>query len=245
MMKYGAEFLGTFWIVILATGSNTIAANLPQTGVGTIGTALVCGLAFVASASAMGRESGAHYNPAVTIGHVAAGRMPIDSALWYVVVQLLGALVACAVLTLILKGRPGFDLAIAGLSAAGYGEHSPTGYGLQSALLSELVSSAFLLSVYLASTLRQPMGAVPVLGVGSALIAIEILTIPITNGAVNPAGSTGSALLVRGWALQQLWLFWIGPVIGATITGFVFRFLPSRADEFDGARESKRKSGRK
>jgi aquaporin Z len=223
--KYLAEFLGTFWLVLGGCGAAVLAAKFPQTGIGFLGVALAFGLTVVTMAYAVGHISGGHFNPAVTVGQLAAGRIDTTDALWYVISQVLGGIAAAAVLAVIASGRSGFDLPASGFAANGYGEHSPGGYGLGACFLSELVMTFFFLLIILGSTSRgAPTGFGP-LAIGLALTVIHLVSIPVTNTSVNPARSTGPALFVGGWALQQLWLFWLAPVLGAIAGGVVWRLL--------------------
>jgi len=223
--KLAAEFLGTFWLVLGGCGSAVIAAAFPHLGIGLLGVSLAFGLTVVTMAYAVGHVSGAHFNPAVTLGLVAAGRTTIGDAVGYIIVQVLGAVAAAAVLAYIASGKPGFDLVASGFAANGYGEHSPGGYALGAALLSEFVMAFFFLLVILGATSRRaPAGFAP-LAIGLALTLIHLVSIPVTNTSVNPARSTGPALFVGGWALAQLWVFWVAPIAGAAVAGLVHRML--------------------
>jgi aquaporin Z len=226
--KLAAEFLGTFWLVLGGCGSAVIAAAFPHVGIGLLGVSLAFGLTVVTMAYAVGHVSGGHFNPAVTLGLVAAGRTPASVAPGYVIAQLAGAIAAAAVLAAIASGRPGFDLAASGFAANGYGDHSPGFYSLGSALLTEFTMTFFFLLVILGVTHRRaPPGFAP-LAIGLALALIHLVSIPVTNTSVNPARSTGPALFVGGWALSQLWAFWVAPVAGAVVAGFVHRGLFER-----------------
>jgi aquaporin Z len=228
MRKLSAEFLGTFWLVLGGCGSAVLAAAFPHVGIGLLGVALAFGLTVVTMAYAVGHISGAHFNPAVTLGLVAAGRTPPGEAVGYVIVQVAGAIAAAAVLAAIATGKPGFDLVASGFAANGYGEHSPGGYALGAALLSEFVMTFFFLLVILGATGRRaPAGFAP-LAIGLALTLIHLVSIPVTNTSVNPARSTGPALFVGGWALSQLWLFWVAPIAGAVVAGLAHRALLER-----------------
>jgi aquaporin Z len=223
--KLAAEFLGTFWLVLGGCGSAVLAAAFPHVGIGLLGVSLAFGLTVVTMAYAVGHVSGAHFNPAVTLGLVAAGRTRIGDAVGYIIVQVLGAIAAAAVLAYVASGKPGFDLVASGFAANGYGEHSPGGYALGAALLSEFVMTFFFLLVILGATSqRAPAGFAP-LAIGLALTLIHLVSIPVTNTSVNPARSTGPALFVGGWALAQLWLFWVAPIAGAVVAGLVHRML--------------------
>jgi aquaporin Z len=221
--KLGAEFLGTFWLVLGGCGSAVLAAAFPNVGIGLLGVALAFGLTVVTMAYAVGHVSGGHFNPAVTLGLVAAGRVkPVDAA-GYIVVQVLGAIAAAGVLAFIASGKAGFDVAASGLAANGYGAHSPGGYTLAASLVTEFVMTFFFLIVILGATSRRaPAGFAP-LAVGLALTLIHLVSIPVTNTSVNPARSTGPAIFVGGWALAQLWLFWVAPIAGAMVAGVVHR----------------------
>jgi aquaporin Z len=222
--RLGAEFLGTFWLVFGGCGSAVLAAAFPQLGIGFTGVALAFGLTVVTMAYAVGHISGAHFNPAVTVGLWAGNRFPAADIVPYIVVQVLGGIAAAAVLYLIATGKAGFDLS-SGFASNGYGVHSPGGYSLTSALIAEVVLTFFFLIVILGSTHgRAPVGFAP-LAIGLALALIHLISIPVTNTSVNPARSTGPAVFVGGWALAQLWLFWVAPIIGALIGGFVYRWL--------------------
>jgi len=220
----GAEFIGTFWLVLGGCGSAVLAAGFPSLGIGFMGVALAFGLTVLTMVYAIGHISGGHLNPAVSIGLWAGGRFPADRLLPYVVAQVLGAIVAAAVLYLIASGKAGFSVA-GGFASNGYGEHSPGGYSLFSCLVDEVVLTFMFLMVILGSTdERAPKGFAP-LAIGLALTLIHLISIPVTNTSVNPARSTGPALFAGGWALAQLWLFWLAPIVGALIAGAVYRWL--------------------
>jgi aquaporin Z len=222
--KLGAEFLGTFWLVFGGCGSAVLAAGFPELGIGFVGVSLAFGLTVLTMAYAVGHISGGHFNPAVTVGLWAGGRFSAGEIIPYWIAQVVGALVAGAVLYVIASGAAGFDLA-AGFASNGYGEHSPGGYSLVSALVAEIVLTFFFLIVILGSTdKRTPAGFAPI-AIGLALTLIHLISIPVTNTSVNPARSTGPALFVGGWALAQLWLFWVAPLIGGAIGGFIYRWL--------------------
>jgi aquaporin Z len=222
--RLGAEFLGTFWLVFGGCGSAVLAAAFPSLGIGFTGVSLAFGLTVLTMAYAVGHISGAHFNPAVTIGLWAGGRFPASDIVPYIVVQVLGGIAAAGVLYLIASGKAGFDLA-GGFASNGFGAHSPGGYGLTSALIAELVLTFFFLVVILGATHgRAPVGFAPI-AIGLALTLIHLISIPVTNTSVNPARSTGPAIFVGGWALAQLWLFWVAPIVGALIGGFVYRWL--------------------
>ena len=222
--KLGAEFIGTFWLVLGGCGSAVLAARFPEIGIGLVGVALAFGLTVVTMAYAVGRISGGHFNPAITVGLFAGGRTPAGELLPYILAQLAGAIVAALVLYVIASGKEGFDLA-AGFASNGYGEHSPGGYSLVACLVSELVLTAGFLFVIMGVTdTRAPSGFAP-LAIGLTLTLIHLISIPVTNTSVNPARSTGPALLVGGWALAQLWLFWVAPLIGGVLGGVIYRWL--------------------
>ncbi|RPJ47716.1 MAG: aquaporin Z [Candidatus Latescibacterota bacterium] len=224
MKQYGAEFFGTFWLVLGGCGSAVLAAAFPGLGIGFLGVALAFGLTVVTMAFAIGHVSGCHLNPAVSIGLWAGKRFPAAKLLPYIVAQVLGAIVAGGVLYLIASGKAGFD-ASAGFASNGYGEHSPGGYSFGAALLCEIVMTMMFLLVILGSTdKRAPQGFAP-LAIGLALTLIHLISIPVTNTSVNPARSTGVALFAGGWALGQLWLFWIAPIIGALLGALVYGFV--------------------
>ena len=216
-----AEFIGTFWLVFGGCGSAVLAAAFPNVGIGLLGVALAFGLTVLTMAYAIGHVSGCHLNPAVSIGLVVAKRFPAADLLAYVVAQVAGAVVAAGVLFLIASGKTGFDLA-GGFAANGYGAHSPGGYSLTACLVAEVVLTfMFLLIILGATDQRAPQGFAPI-AIGFGLTLIHLIGIPVTNLSVNPARSTGPALFVGGWAVQQLWLFWIAPIVGAAIAGMVY-----------------------
>jgi aquaporin Z len=225
-----AELIGTFWLVFGGTGSAVLAAvfltpDKVPVGIGFAGVALAFGLTVLTMAYALGHISGGHFNPAVTIGLWAGKRFPAREIAPYVIAQVAGALLASAVLLAIASGRPDFALQPNGLAANGYGDHSPGGYGLGAGLVTEIVLTAGFLIVILGSTdARAPKGFAPI-AIGLALTLIHLISIPVTNTSVNPARSTGPALLVGGWALGQLWLFWVAPIVGALLAGFGYRAL--------------------
>lgn len=230
MKKYGAEFLGTFWLVIGGCGSAVLAAAFPEVGIGLLGVSLAFGLTVLTMAFAIGHISGCHLNPAVSIGLWAGGRFPAASLLPYIVSQVLGATAAGAVLYFIASGAPGFDVS-AGFASNGYGVHSPGGYSLAAALLTEVVMTMFFLLVILGATdKRAPAGFAPV-AIGLALTLIHLISIPVTNTSVNPARSTGVALFVGDWALNQLWLFWLAPIAGAVIGALAYRYIGGEGRE--------------
>jgi aquaporin Z len=219
-----AEGIGTFWLTFAGCGSAVIAAKFPEVGIGLLGVALAFGLTVLTMAYAIGHISGCHLNPAVTIGLWAGGRFPSQDVAAYVVSQVVGAIVAAAVLYVIASGAPGFDLA-QGFAANGYGTHSPGHYGLFSGLVAELVLTMMFLFVIMGSTHgKAPVGFAPI-AIGLCLTLIHLVDIPITNASVNPARSTGPALFAGGWALAQLWLFWVAPLLGGALGGIIYRRL--------------------
>jgi aquaporin Z len=220
--KYFAEFLGTFWLVLGGCGSAVLAAGFPTLGIAFAGVALAFGLTVLTGAYALGPISGGHFNPAVSIGLWAGGRFPGRQVPAYVIAQVLGAIAAAAVLYVIASGKTGFDVG-AGFAANGYGEHSPGKYSLQSALVTEVVMTFMFLVVILGAThQRAPVGFAGI-AIGFALTLIHLISIPVTNTSVNPARSTGPAVFVGGWALAQLWLFWLAPIVGALAAGWIYR----------------------
>ncbi len=226
MKQYGAEFLGTFWLVLGGCGSAVLAAAFPQVGIGLHGVSLAFGLTVLTMAYAIGHISGCHLNPAVSVGLWAGGRFPANKLLPYIVAQVLGAIVAGGVLYVIAGGAPGFDVS-KGFASNGYGAHSPGGYSLQAALLTEVVMTMFFLLVILGATdKRAPAGFAPI-PIGLALTLIHLISIPVTNTSVNPARSTGVALFVGDWAVSQLWLFWVAPILGAVLGAVAYRFIAS------------------
>jgi aquaporin Z len=219
-----AELLGTFWLVLGGCGSAVLAAKFPEVGIGLAGVSLAFGLTVVTMAYAVGHISGGHFNPAVTIGLFAGGRVKAGEIAPYIVAQLIGAVLAAWMLAYIASGN-GTDAIAGGLASNGYGDHSPGGYSQGAAFLMEVVMTFFFLIVILGATDgRAPAGFAP-LAIGLALTLIHLISIPVTNTSVNPARSTGPALLVGGWAVQQLWLFWVAPILGAVLAGGVYRWL--------------------
>ena len=227
--KVMAEFFGTFWLVFGGCGSAVLAAAFPNTGIGFAGVAFAFGLTVLTMAYAVGHISGGHFNPAVTIGLYAGGRTPASNLLPYILAQLVGAIAAAAVLYLIASGKAGFDLG-AGFASNGYGAHSPGGYSLVACLVAELVLTFMFLFVIMGATDSRAHGALAPLAIGLTLTIIHLISIPVTNTSVNPARSTGPAIFVGGWALAQLWLFWLAPIVGGAAGGFAYRSL-MEADE--------------
>jgi aquaporin Z len=225
-----AEFIGTFWLVFGGCGSAVLAAAFPGVGIGLLGVSLAFGLTVLTMAFAIGHISGCHLNPAVSVGLVVGGRFPAKELLPYVAAQLAGGAVGAGVLYFIASGKAGFDLA-GGLASNGYGAHSPGGYTMISALVAEVVLTfAFLFIILGATDKRAPAGFAPI-AIGLALTLIHLIGIPVTNLSVNPARSTGPAVFVGGWALEQLWLFWVAPIVGAVIAGFVYPRVAEAAVE--------------
>ncbi|NRA71892.1 MAG: aquaporin Z [Gammaproteobacteria bacterium] len=224
MEKYGAEFFGTFWLVLGGCGSAVLAAAFPEVGIGLLGVSLAFGLTVLTMAFAIGHISGCHLNPAVSIGLWAGGRFPAKELLPYIVSQVLGAIVAAGVLYLIASGKAGFELS-AGFASNGYGAHSPGQYSMVAALITEVVMTMFFLFIIMGATdKRAPQGLAPI-AIGLCLTLIHLVSIPVTNTSVNPARSTGVALFVGDWAVSQLWLFWVAPIIGAVLGALAYRFI--------------------
>ena len=229
MKKYGAEFFGTFWLVLGGCGSAVLAAAFPNVGIGLLGVALAFGLTVLTMAYAIGHISGCHLNPAVSVGLWAGGRFPASQLLPYIVAQVLGAIVAGGVLYLIASGKAGFNVS-AGFASNGYGPHSPGGYSLVAALVTEVVMTIMFLLVILGATdKRAPQGMAPI-AIGLCLTLIHLISIPVTNTSVNPARSTGVAIFVGDWAVTQLWLFWVAPFIGALLGAAIYRFIGGLED---------------
>jgi aquaporin Z len=227
MKQYSAEFLGTFWLVLGGCGSAVLAAAFPQVGIGLHGVSLAFGLTVLTMAFAIGHISGCHLNPAVSIGLWAGGRFPAAKLPAYIISQVLGAITAGGVLYIIASGAPGFDVS-KGFASNGFGTHSPGGYSMMAALVTEVVMTMFFLIVILGATdKRAPAGFAPI-AIGLALTLIHLISIPVTNTSVNPARSTGVAVFVGDWAIGQLWLFWLAPIIGAVLGAFAYRAI---ADE--------------
>ena len=229
MKKYGAEFFGTFWLVLGGCGSAVLAAAFPNVGIGLLGVSLAFGLTVLTMAFAIGHISGCHLNPAVSIGLWAGGRFPVNQLLPYIVSQVLGAVVAGGVLYLIASGKAGFDVST-GFASNGYGAHSPGGYTLLAALVTEVVMTMMFLIIILGATdKRAPQGFAPI-AIGLGLTLIHLISIPVTNTSVNPARSTGVAVFVGDWAIAQLWLFWVAPVVGGLLGAAVYRFIGGADD---------------
>ncbi len=231
--RLAAEFFGTMWLVLGGCGSAVLAAAFPSLGIGFVGVSLAFGLTVLTMAYALGHVSGCHLNPAVSLGLVVGGRFKAKDLLPYVVAQVAGAVVAAGVLYVIATGKAGFDLT-GGFASNGYGEHSPGGYSLTAALVCEFVMTFFFLMIILGATdERAPSGFAPI-AIGLALTLIHLISIPVTNTSVNPARSTGPALFVGGWALSQLWLFWIAPLLGAALAGVVYRVVSGERSQAAG-----------
>ena len=229
MKKYVAEFIGTFWLVLGGCGSAVLAAAFPDVGIGLLGVSLAFGLTVLTMAFAIGHISGCHLNPAVSIGLCLGGRFEAKELVPYIIAQVLGGIAAGGVLYLIASGKAGFDVT-AGFASNGYGEHSPGGYSLLSGLVTEVVMTLMFLVIILGATdERAPQGFAPI-AIGLGLTLIHLISIPVTNTSVNPARSTGVALYAGGWAISQLWLFWVAPIIGAALGGIVYRFIGSNGE---------------
>jgi len=222
--KLTAEFIGTFWLVLGGCGAAVLAAAFPDVGIGLLGVSFAFGLTVLTMAFAIGHISGCHLNPAVSIGLWAGGRFPAGELLPYIITQVAGAIAGAGVVYLIASGKAGFELS-GGLASNGYGEHSPGGYSLVSCLVAEIVMTFMFLMIILGATdKRAPQGFAPI-AIGLGLTLIHLISIPVTNTSVNPARSTGPALLVGDWATAQLWMFWVAPIVGALIAGYVYRFF--------------------
>ena len=220
--KYAAEVIGTFWLTFAGCGSAVLAAAFPQVGIGLLGVSFAFGLSVVTMAFAIGHVSGCHLNPAVTVGLAAGGRFPGGQVIPYIIAQVIGAILGAALLYVIASGKAGFDLA-GGFASNGYADHSPGKYSLLAGFVCEVAMTAMFLFIIMGATHgKAPAGFAP-LAIGLALVLIHLVSIPVTNTSVNPARSTGPALFVGGWAIQQLWLFWVAPLIGGVIGGVVYR----------------------
>lgn len=225
--RLAAEFIGTFWLVFGGCGAAVLAAAVPELGIGYMGVALAFGLTLLTMCYAIGHISGCHINPAVSVGLAVGGRFPARDLLPYIATQVVAAIVAAGVLYYVASGKPGFDIA-SGLASNGYGAHSPQGYSMASALVVETVLTFGFLLVILGATDRRVPAGFAGLAIGLVLTLIHLIAIPVTNTSVNPARSTGPAVFVQGWALSQLWLFWVAPIIGASLAGLVYRWLGGR-----------------
>ena len=223
MKKLVAEFFGTFWLVLGGCGSAVLAAGFPELGIGFVGVSLAFGLTVLTMVYAIGHISGCHLNPAVSIGLWIGGRFEIKDLFPYIGAQVLGGIAGAGTLYLIASGQPGFELG--GFAANGYGEHSPGGYGMLSGLISEVVMTFFFLIVILGATHSKAPQGFGGVAIGLALTLIHLISIPVTNTSVNPARSTSQAIFVGDWAMEQLWLFWIAPILGAVVAGLVYKYL--------------------
>jgi aquaporin Z len=227
--RMAAEFFGTFWLVLGGCGSAVLAAAFPGVGIGLLGVALAFGLTVLTMAYAIGHISGCHLNPAVSVGLAVAGRFPFSEVVQYVVAQVAGAVAGAGILYLIASGKAGFDVA-AGFASNGFGEHSPGGYSMAAGLLVEAVMSFMFLFVILGATDHRAPPALAPVAIGLCLTLIHLVSIPVTNTSVNPARSTGPALFVGGWALAQVWAFWVAPIVGAALAGMVYPWLAATAE---------------
>jgi aquaporin Z len=223
MKKLVAEFIGTLWLVLGGCGSAVLAAAYPELGIGFAGVAIAFGLTVVTMAYAIGHISGCHLNPAVTIGLCVGGRFNKKEVLPYIVAQVLGGIAGAAILYVIASGKPGFE--VGGFAANGYGEHSPGGYGLLAALVTEVVMTFMFLIIILGATHSKAPKGLAGLAIGLGLTLIHLISIPVTNTSVNPARSTSQAIFAGGWALGQLWLFWVAPIVGAILAGIVYKII--------------------
>lgn len=228
--KLTAEFVGTFWLVLGGCGSAVLAAAFPELGIGLAGVSLAFGLTVLTAAYSLGPISGGHFNPAVTVGLWAGGRFPAGQVVSYIVAQVAGAIVGAAVLYVIASGAPDFSLS-GGFASNGYGEHSPGGYSMLASAVSEVVMTFMFLIVILGATHRRAPVGFAGIAIGLALTLIHLISIPVTNTSVNPARSTGPALFVGDWALSQLWLFWVMPIVGAALAGVVYKTIFEVEDE--------------
>ncbi|WP_294674063.1 aquaporin Z [uncultured Fluviicola sp.] len=223
MKKLIAEFIGTFWLVLGGCGSAVLAAGYPELGIGFVGVSIAFGLTVLTMAYAIGHISGCHLNPAVTIGLWVGGRFETKDVFPYIASQVLGGIAGAGILYLIASGKSGFELG--GFAANGYGEHSPDGYNMQSALITEVVMTFIFLIIILGATHKRASAGFAGIAIGLGLTLIHLISIPVTNTSVNPARSTSQALFVQGWAFEQLWLFWVAPIAGAIMAGLLYRFL--------------------
>lgn len=227
--KLGAEFIGTFWLVLGGCGSAVLSAAFPDVGIGLLGVSLAFGLTVLTMAFAIGHISGCHLNPAVSVGLWSSGRFPTSELAPYIAAQVAGGLAGAAILYVIATGQAGFDVT-AGFASNGYGEHSPGGYSLTAALVTEIVMTFMFLIIILGATdKRAPQGFAPI-AIGLGLTLIHLISIPVTNTSVNPARSTGVAIFQGDWAISQLWLFWLAPIVGAVLAGVVYRWFESESN---------------
>lgn len=225
LKKLSAEFFGTFWLVFGGCGSAVLAAGFPELGIGFAGVALAFGLTVLTMAYAVGHISGGHFNPAVTLGLFAGGRFPAKDVVPYIISQVIAGIAAGGVLWLIASGKAGFDASASDFASNGYGDHSPGGFSLQAAIIAEFVLTAFfLIIIHGATDKRAPAGFAPI-AIGLGLTLIHLISIPVTNTSVNPARSTGVAIFQGGWAIDQLWVFWLVPIAGAIVGGLIYRCL--------------------
>jgi aquaporin Z len=230
MRKYTAEFIGTFWLVLGGCGSAVLAAAFPEVGIGLLGVSLAFGLTVLTMAFAIGHISGCHLNPAVSVGLCVGGRFPSSELPGYIISQVLGGVAGAAVLYLIASGKAGFDVH-AGFASNGFGEHSPGGYSLVAALVTEIVLTMMFIFIILGATdKRAPKGLAPV-AIGLGLTLIHLVSVPVTNASVNPARSTGVAVFAGGWAISQLWLFWVAPILGAIVGALIYSFVGKDEEE--------------
>ena len=226
--KVAAEFLGTAWLVLGGCGAAVLAAGFPELGIGFVGVALAFGLTVLTMAYAIGHVSGCHLNPAVTVGLWTAGRIPGSDVVPYIAAQVIGGIAGAAIIAAIATGKADFNLVQSGFAANGFGEHSPGHYGLQAALVCEVAMTFFFLMIILGATdPRAPAGFAPI-AIGLGLTLIHLISIPVTNTSVNPARSTSQALFVGGWAMQQLWLFWVAPIAGGVLAGITHRWMSAK-----------------
>jgi aquaporin Z len=229
LKKLSAEFIGTFWLVLGGCGSAVLAAAFPDVGIGLVGVSLAFGLTVLTMAYAIGHISGCHLNPAVTIGLFTARRIPAGDVVPYIIAQVAGALAGAAILYLIASGQAGFSLE-GGLASNGFADHSPGQYSMQAGFVTEVVMTFMFLVIILGATdARAPQGFAPI-AIGLGLTLIHLISIPVTNTSVNPARSTGPALVVGGWAIQQLWLFWVAPIIGAVLAGLFYPWVSKQRE---------------
>ena len=225
--KLGAEFIGTFWLVLGGCGSAVLAAGYPELGIGFVGVALAFGLTVLTMAFAIGHISGCHLNPAVSLGLWSGGRFPTNELIPYIIAQVIGGIAGAAVLYLIASGKMGFDAAASGFASNGYGAHSPDGYSMVAALTAEITLTFMFLIIILGATdKRAPAGFAPI-AIGLGLTLIHLISIPVTNTSVNPARSTAVAIFQGDWAISQLWLFWVAPIVGAILAGIVYKWFES------------------
>ena len=224
MKKLMAEFIGTFWLVLGGCGSAVLAAAYPELGIGFVGVALAFGLTVLTGAYALGHISGGHFNPAVSVGLWMGGRFEAKELPGYIISQVLGGILGASVLYLIASGKDGFSLT-GGFASNGYGEHSPDGYSMQAALITEVVMTFMFLIIILGATHKNASAGFGGMAIGLALTLIHLISIPVTNTSVNPARSTSQAIFVGDWAVDQLWLFWVAPIVGAALAGLVYKFM--------------------